>query len=457
MKKWVFLAFVVGAIGLTWWIVRTYVRVTPPWDQPKYEKVSRGDIRVPITATGLIEPSERIEIKAEASGEVIDVRVKEGDFVRQGDVLVELKKEDEQRNVARAEADVKRVAALLESAKVDVLKAEAAIRSSEARVAELEAQGAATKFELDKVTRLMSTSSSNQEFVNAKSRDDINQAQLKAAKAAFDSAVSSLESAKQAVVIQEAALEQVKNTFADAKERLDETTLVSRYDALVTSVNVQRGVLVQSGTSGFSLGTPIMTLADVSRLKVVARVDEADYGRVAAISPVSALPDMPGLRERAAQEAASEMARRSGNVTLTVDAFPDHKFTGLIERVEPQGKLPTAATVIQFDVHVQITDDKWRVLPLGVQAQVEFTVESAQATLRVPADAVKTYNSKRGVWIRPADAVTATEKNPKRFVPCQFGITDGLYTQLVGALGDEKLDEGVEVYMKLPAEPDDDE
>lgn len=457
MKKWVFLALVVGAIGLTWWIVRTYVRVTPPWDQPKYEKVSRGDIRVPITATGLIEPSERIEIKAEASGEVIDVRVKEGDFVRQGDVLVELKKEDEQRNVARAEADVKRVTALLESAKVDVLKAEAAIRSSEARVAELEAQGESTKFELDKVTRLMSTSSSNQEFVNAKSRDDINKAQLNAARAAFDSAESSLESAKQAVVIQEAALEQVKNTFADAKERLDETTLVSRYDALVTSVNVQRGVLVQSGTSGFSLGTPIMTLADVSRLKVVARVDEADYGRVAAISPVSALPDMPGLRERAAQEAAAELERRSGKVTLTVDAFPDQEFTGLIERVEPQGKLPTAATVIQFDVHVQITDDKWRVLPLGVQAQVEFTVESAQGTLRVPADAVKTYNSKRGVWIRPADAVTATEKHPKRFVPCQFGITDGLYTQLVGALGDEKLDEGVEVYTKLPAEPDDDE
>jgi len=170
---------------------------------------------------------------------------------------------------------------------------------------------------------------------------------------------------------------------------------------------------------------------------------------VLKISPLDALPETPGLREAAAQ-GADDPEKRSGQVRLTVDAFPEEEFEGVIERVEPQGKLNQGSAIIQYDVHVAITDPKAHRLPLGAQAQVEFTVENASEALRVPAEAVKSYQGQRGVWIKVPPERGSNEQWGKRFVPCRFGITDGEYTQVIEALGDAKLDPGTTVYTKLP-------
>ena len=144
------------------------------------------------------------------------------------------------------------------------------------------------------------------------------------------------------------------------------------------------------------------------------------------------------------------MEARSGQVRITVDAFPEEEFEGRIERVEPQGKLNAGSSIIQFDVHVEITDAKRHMLPLGAQAQVEFTVESAADAWLVPAEAVKTFEDKRGVWVKAPPA--AGEQFGKRFVQCRFGITDGEHTQVVSVVGEAELQEGTEVYTKLPQE-----
>src|SRR5207244_1721558 len=139
MNKWIGVLIGLGLLAAAWWATRTYARFTPEWDKAKLEKVTRGDIRVPITAAGLIEPNERIEIKPEASGEVLEVRVKEGDRVKPGDILVVIKKDDEERNVEKAKANLDRANAALQQSRVAVTKADASILSAEARVTELEA------------------------------------------------------------------------------------------------------------------------------------------------------------------------------------------------------------------------------------------------------------------------------------------------------------------------------
>ena len=151
------------------------------------------------------------------------------------------------------------------------------------------------------------------------------------------------------------------------------------------------------------------------------------------ISPIDALPDMPQLRQ-VAQEDAEQLEKRSGTVKLTVDAFPDKTFEGRIQRVEPQGKLNAGSSIIQFDVHVEITDPQRHMLPLGAQAQVEFTVESATGALRVPAEAVKTFQDQRGVYVKKSPEPGSSEKFGKHFVPCRFGISDGEYTQVIEVL-----------------------
>ena len=452
MKKWIVVLACLAVLGVGWYVARRQVMV-PLWAQPKTGKVARGDIRVPITAAGLIHANQVIEMKPEASGRITEVPVVEGTFVHAGDSLVILDPQDEQRAEERASADFDRADALLTQARLAVERAQVGIDTAKAHLEEVAAQGDMTAFQLQKVEDLNKQErASAQELNDARAQQRMNVAQQDSARIAITSAELSKQDAEAAVRSQEAVVQSTKKTLEDAQKRLRETTVVARQDAIVTDVYVRPGMLVQSATEGFTGGTLLMTLSDVSKKKVIARLDEADYGRVLNISPIDALPDMPELRQ-AAQADAEQLEKRTGTVSITVDAFPEEKFAGRIERVEPQGKLNSGSSIIQFDIHVEITDHQRHMLPRGAQAQVEFTVESATNTLEVPADAVKSNDGQRGVWVKIPPEPGSGEEFGKRFVPCRFGISDGEHTQIVAVLGGGELPEGSDVYTKLPQAP----
>ncbi|MBW7904053.1 MAG: biotin/lipoyl-binding protein [Phycisphaerae bacterium] len=448
MTKLLAVLLVLMAIVAGWLYVRT-MRVTPEWQKPKIGKVDRGSIRVPITASGLVRPLKEIGVKSKASGEVIRIPVVEGDAVKVGDVLLELKRDDEQRSVDRARAAHDRVKAGLELARVQVEQARQSVEIANARVDELEAQLYVTQADLDELKRMSATAASEQDIRNGEARLRVNQAQVQAAKAQAVNSQNGIKEAEANVRIAEANLAQAQKELEDAEERLRETTITSKHDAIVTDVLVTEGMLVQSGTGGFTGGTLLMTLADLSQLKVIARVNEADYGAIVDISPIDALPMVEKLREAAARN-AEQMAKRSGEVRITVDAFRDEVFTGRIMRVEPQGQLNVGAAIIQFDVHVEIDDEKRYLLPLGTQTQVEFTVQSAQDVLRVPAESVKTWQDQKGIWLKVAPDSGSSDAWGKRFVPCRFGISDGEYTEVIETIGGTPLLPGDEVYTKPP-------
>jgi multidrug efflux pump subunit AcrA (membrane-fusion protein) len=451
MKKWIIVVIGLAVLGMGWYVARRQVMV-PLWAQPKTGKVTRGDIKVPISAAGLIRANQVIEVKSEASGRITEVPVTEGTFVHSGTPVVVLDPQDEERAMDRAQADFDRADALLTQARVAVDRAQVAIDSAKAHLEEIQAQGQITAFQLQKVEEMSgSGQASTQDINDARAQDRMNHAQQESGRIAIASAELSKQDAEAAVRSQEAVVRAARKTLEDAQKRLSETTVIARQDAIVTEVYVRPGMLVQSAIQAFTGGTPLMSLADVSKKKVVARLDEADYGRVLAISPVDALPEMPELREAAEQD-AQQLEKRSGQVRITVDAFPDDQFEGCIERVEPQGKLNAGSSIIQFDVHVEITDPKRHMLPLGAQAQVEFTVESAVAALLVPAEAVKTFEEQRGVWIKVPPESGSREEFGKRFMACRFGISDGEHTQVLGVLAGNELNEGTEVYTKLPQE-----
>jgi HlyD family secretion protein len=454
MKKWLILLAVVLVIGFVWYWLRTYYRYVPEWDQAKFGRVTRGDIRVPITASGLIDANQRINIKSEASGQVLSIQVVEGDSVKKDDVLVLLKKDDEERRLAQAIAALDRAKATLTKAEVAVEQAKENIISSEAALDEINGRGEIIDIDLkwaEDTKEIGGTSEKELSTLRAQAR--INAAQVTSAKASLQVAKNSLIDAQQNVVIQQAAVQEATKSKEDAEERLSETTIVAPQDAIVTEVYVAEGDLVQSATQSFTGGTPVMMLADISKLKVVARVDEADIGRVLKISPDDALPEIKGLREAMRQDQEA-IENRSGVVRLTVDAFPDETFEGRIERVEPQGKLNTGSAIIQFDVHVEVTDPRRDTLPLGTQAQVEFTVESVTDTLLVPAEAVMTFEDQRGVWIKTPPPNGSLDPFGKKFVPYRLGITDGAHTQLIAPISGEPLEEGQEILTKLPKERD---
>ncbi len=453
MNKWLILLIVVGLIAVGWYYARQQ-EFTPPWAMPKFGQVTRGDIRVPITASGLIHANQVIEVKPEASGEITAVQVVEGTYVDAENVLVVLDPDDEQRMLDRATADYERSQALLKQAQVAIDRAQVNIDNTKVALTEREAQRDIAAFEHEKMEATLDTEGrssaySPQEVHDIRARMRIAEAQVEAARIAIRNAELAKEDAAAAVRSQEATVESARKSMEDAQERLRETTIVAPQQSIVTQVYVKPGMLVQSGTQSLTGGTPLITLADVSKKKVIARLDEADYGRVLDISPLDALPEMPQLRETAAADAA-QIEARTGAVRITVDAFPDDEFAGRIERVEPQGKLNTGSSVIQFDVHVEIVDEKRHKLPLGCQAQVEFTVESAIDALRVPAEAVKSLDDQRGVWVKTQPDPASGDKWGKKFVPCRFGISDGEFTQVIEVLGEGVLEPDAQVYTKLP-------
>lgn len=453
MNKWLGTLLAIVIIVGTWWYIKENVRVALPGMEPKFGEATRGDIRVPISASGLIEPKQRIEVKSKASGEVIEVRIQEGDFVRKGDTLVILKRDDELRNQQRAQADLDRAKALHEQSKLAVQRAEVNVISAQARLDEMDQQLVMAEFDLKKIKDLKGQKLvKEEEVVDTEASYKMALAQREGLVAALDNAKLAVKDAEQAVITNDAVVQTSQTTLGDANERLEETVVIAKQDALVTEVNVTEGAIIQAGQSTFTGGTVIARLAVIEELKVVARVDEAEYGRVMAISPEDALPQMQML-ETVAEESAEEIEQRSGVVSIMVDAFPDQTFQGRIIRVEPQGRLNTGASVIQYDVHVLITDEKRHKLLLGSQAQVEFMVETANDVLRVPAEAVKSEGDRRGVFVEAEPAPGSDERWGKRFIPVMFGITDGTYTEIGQVLGGETLEEGQKVYTKLPQKP----
>lgn len=457
MNKWLILLIVIllGLFG--WYYVSTSVRFTPNWLKAKYGQVSRGNIRVPITAAGLIRPREEIELKSEASGRVIEVPVVAGDFVNKGDLIVRLNPEDEQRSVNRAEDEVERLKLTSLQAEDAIENARASERIAQAQIDEAEATLRVREAEQGAVeTRKARGDTTVLETTSATSAVAIATATVARFRQNLIVQGISVKDARNNKSIQERLLNSAKATLGDAQKRLAETTIAAPATGIVTAIQVQVGTVVQSGTGSFTGGTILGTLSDIATKNVIARVDESDYGRILNISPVTALPEVPGLRE-AAEADAEMLLRRSGNVKLSVDAFPEKLFEGRIERVEPQGKLQTTSSIIQYDVHVLITDAEVYKLPLGAQAQVEFTVESAEDVLRVPAEAVKTYEGQKGIWIKTPPPAGSKEREGQKFIPCQFGITDGEYTELVRAIGGDELKDEQQVYTKLPEKNDDDE
>lgn len=506
MKRWILVGIVFGLIIFGWYASRTWLRFRPAWLEPKFGEVTRGDIRVPITAAGLIEPRRRIDLKSEASGKVEQINVVEGDFVRTGDELVILDPADEERAVTRAEAARTQAKAALEQARIAVEKTKLQRQIAEQRVEELKAATRIAKLEYEEEARLLNppeggfVSTSQFRVDTLQARYDTTQAQLAQAELQVQNLLNDIAQAHENVNIQEAAQREAEKNYEEATDRLEETRIVAPSDGIVTDVPVKVGMLVQSGKTGLTGGTVVLTLADITDLLVVTRVDEADYGRVTAVAPPEALPDKPPAELRrvieptagdapavdtppaevppaeaggatngqASHDAEVEAAPApapaarstpgggTGRVTLTVDAFPEEKFEGVIERIEPQGRLNQGSSVIQFNVHVRVTDENRYILPLGTQAQVEFTVDHVNGALLVPAEAVKSFEGDRGVWVQGTGAAPPGELPPPRFVACRLGISDGAVTQILGTLDGSELKVGTKVYTKLPSTNDDD-
>ncbi len=353
MKKLIFAIIVVGLLGGAYMLILSSGGVKLGFLEGKQTETKRGDLVRPITASGKIEPASIVQIKGKASGEVVETPFRDGATVRKGDLIVRLDPVDEQNNVDRAQADYDRALIAQRNAELTQEEREkVGIPAARAKLAQAEARLIPTKYEYENQMKLRERreltgldTTSPREFDEAKARYDEAQALVQAATVEVKQAQLGAEMAKQEVAASKKTAESLKKTLDDAFQRLKETKVYSPIDGMVLVKHVQIGELVMSGKTSFTGGTVLMEIADVSDIYAVVNVDEADIGDVRELAPPSAVPgyvatSTAGEARPAGSQPEAPLATlpegmfdKSEVVEITVESFPQEKFSGVIERI----------------------------------------------------------------------------------------------------------------------------
>ena len=299
--------------------------------------VTRGDLRVTISATGTIEPEEVIDVGAQVAGRIVvfgkDKNGKTIDYgseVEEGTVLAQI-------DDAIYAAETAQEKALLEQAGAGVVRAEADLNQMKAKLYQ-------AKRDWDRAQQLGPS--------DALSQSD------------FDAAQSAYEIAKANVDVGKAAIVQAKKTFAQAEASLKRAERFLSYCTIrspVKGVIIDRRVNIGQ-TVVASLNAPSLFLIaqDLKRMQVWVSVNEADIGNIS--------PGQPA--------------------TFTVDAYPGVVFKGEVGKVRLNATM--TQNVVTYTVEIITDNSDGKLLPY-LTANVQFELSNRRNVLLVPNSALRWF------------------------------------------------------------------
>ena len=282
--------------------------------------VKRARITSTVRAPGRVQPETQVKLSANVPGEVKSLAVEEGDAVRKGQFLLQI-------DDAQYRAQVREASAALAGSRSNLRLAEASLEQAQSLLRRREAlfaQNLVSPEELDQSRTQVSTDRAR---VDA-GREDVQRAQ---------------------------ALLQV------AQDNLRKTRFDSPIAGRVTQLNVEQGEIVITGTMN-NPGTVILTVADLSRMKVEADVDETDVASIYL----------------------------GQTAKVKVDAMPDTSLTGHVTQIANSPEITAAETQEQqtnFQVDVEIDNPPPTLRP-GMTADVEIQTAARDSVLTVPIQSV---------------------------------------------------------------------
>jgi HlyD family secretion protein len=299
----------------------------------KTSKVQRGDLTVKISATGIVEPNFKVEVKSKASGEVLSFPFEEGDKVKKGVLLLQLDKSDEQRNVAKARTELSSSSAKLKKADTALLlqttKYNTDKNSSQSDIETALANLQDSEDKLKRQSELFEKKFVSLESLEtAKTLFKVNQEKLVQAKNKLQTAEDSIHDItmkENEIELVQSEVKRAEITVDEAEERLEETEIFAPINGVIIEKLVEEGQIIASGISNVNGGTAIATVADMSRLFIIADIDETDIGSV----------------------------KIGHSVKITADAFPNEIFKGKVNRIAPQGVIDNSITIFKAKVEVQ--------------------------------------------------------------------------------------------------------
>ncbi|WP_448381571.1 efflux RND transporter periplasmic adaptor subunit [Gloeomargarita sp.] len=364
------------------------------------------DLTVRVTASGRVEPVQRVNLSPKVSGRLAALYVEQGDVVRQGQVIARM--DDRELRARQQEA-----LANLAQAQARLQELQRGNRPEEIAQGRAQVAAARSRYELARQRRQR-----NEELL---AQGAIAQDTLDAALTEEATAAAALQEAERRLAVLVAgtraeAIAQAQAQVAAARAQLRamqiqlaDTVIRAPFSGVITQKYASVGAFVtpSSFTSATSSATSSSIVALASRLEVIARVAETDISRI----------------------------RAGQRVEIQADAYPGETFRGRVHLIAPEAVVEQNVTF--FEVRVQLLSGQDR-LRAGMNVDAVFVGETLPKTLTVPTAAVVTERGKTGVLVPDAQG------KPK-FQPVVLGVTLNEYTQVV-----QGLRAGERVFVDLP-------
>ncbi|MDQ6701398.1 MAG: efflux RND transporter periplasmic adaptor subunit [Acidobacteriota bacterium] len=379
--------------GVGFFSLKAINRTPTKIDPEKLAKAEKIDLARSVVATGKVQPTTQVEIKSKASGIIQKLPVNFGEFVRRGQVICELDKNDLLPRLREAQASLAIADAGVKSAKADYERYK------------VDAEGPDLPFlkrDRDRAQKLFGDG-----LIAQNARDDA-QKNYEMALNKQRSAQVNLGSAQAAIAKSQAQLEQQQAIVARAEEDLRNATITSPIDGVVLSRDREVGDAVSSILTMGSGATLIMTLGDLSEVYVKGKVDESDIGKVYLGQPAR----------------------------ITVESYKDRKFYGKVTKISPMGTEKDNVTT--FEVRVSISNESGKLRAL-MTANAEIILEERKGVIAIPEGAIL-YKKDKSTEVEIPDA--ASEKG-KRRIAVVTGISNGSRTQVL-----KGLNEGQQVVLQ---------
>jgi HlyD family secretion protein len=371
LRRLLVLAVLAGLVGgLVVW--RRATRPAPP---PRFttQKIERRDIVEQVESTGTVKPLTEVQVGAQVSGRIVDVKVDFNSKVKKGDLLAEIDPSLFGAQVSQSGAQLKAAKASLERAK---------------------AQLATSKVTLGRQKSLLKENLTSQ-------------AQVDQAQGAYDVAAADVASSQ-------AQISQLRAQLSSARTTLAYTRIFSPIDGVVINRAVDPG---QTVAASFAAPVLFVIAQDLSRMQVLADIDEADVGKL----------------------------KEGMKADVVVDAFPGETFKGRVTQVRYSPN--TVQGVVTYSAVVDVDNPEIKLRP-GMTATVSIRTREAHHVIAVRNAALRfkplpeedkdgkeksvkpktTIKPGQGRLYLPAGGPPGQEKYREKVV--DLGITDGIWTEL---------------------------
>lgn len=390
--KWGILS--VGILAIGGLAAATATRRGTKATEVRVESVEKRDLVASVTASGQVAAHTKVDVASDITGRITRLAVKEGDFVKEGQLLLQI---DQQQYLAA----VQRAEAALANAKASSAQANANLQQAQSNY-----------------RRSQEIQRSNPNLVSAD--------QLEQLKTAVEVNTALADASRHNV-------EQAAAGVTDAQVQLGKTTLYATMSGRVTRLNIEQGETAIMGTLNKDAAT-LLTISDMSTLETKVKVDETDVSRIAvgdsAVVQLDAFPDTTFLG-RVVEISNSSV--RGAAATATGDQAVDYEVTIRLMN-PPRDTKPDFSATAKI-----ITDTRTSVLSIPIIALTVRENEPLQAadTAEIPGrpKPAKQVGRKdvEGVFVVGAD-------NKVTFKPVKVGIAGEKYFEVLSGLtGNERI------------------